>query len=295
MTALPPPPPGALMTLLPPPGGDTTGPIPLPTLPKLATAPRAVESPHTAEHALVVRDDPSLGVSGAVPRVRTDATTPRGFVASTVMRPMRSTAVHALPMLALYTVTVGCVTTLALLAVRADDLTSRAGATSTQLAQLEQRSKVLMIVLVAAAFGGAVLTSLWAGRVVVNARSMGIPAQLGPARVAWFVPIWTWFGGFREVAKTPGAARAVGVWQFVFVAQAVVSIGLQVVAQAMAGPDARIGSWAEGLAHARIVLIGNAGLYAAMLGAAATAVAVIARNTREIELARRELTASATA
>jgi Domain of unknown function (DUF4328) len=82
----------------------------------------------------------------------------------------------------------------------------------------------------------AILTCLWSKRIADNARARGaLNVNPGLAAGGWFIPIGNLFIGFdqlrKSVAGVGGTSKSLGIWQGLFISQAVVLVAINRLGQ----------------------------------------------------------------
>jgi hypothetical protein len=106
------------------------------------------------------------------------------------------------------------------------DIVDRGGQVTAADVSADDRARALLITAVVVSFllllAGGIITAIWANRVAKNAVARGaLGVNPGMAAGGWFIPIGSWFLGFRELTRSvEGLGRhttSIRNWQIAFV------------------------------------------------------------------------------
>ena len=134
---------------------------------------------------------------------------------------MRSTVPFGAVMLALYAVVVGALIRLALHLGRGYTWASgirelgRSSTRDREYAQaFDDRTAQLLIGVSVCAVLAAIATAVWSNRVVRNFETIGQrPVNVAQATVAWLIPVYCLFGGFKQLRRGGIAESSLMAWQ----------------------------------------------------------------------------------
>jgi hypothetical protein len=108
-----------------------------------------------------------------------------------------------------------------------DDIIARGGRVTATDASDDDRARALILAAGAIALllivAAGIVTAVWAGRVAKNAVARGaLGVNVGMAKAGWFIPIGSWFLGFRELRRSVegvggGGGASIQRWQISFI------------------------------------------------------------------------------